>query len=102
MDFQRTQKLEKNKSNILYKDEKGNNINISLIGFFKIEQLEKEFIMYSIIDDDKNNLDGYILLGEVLRNNDSIQILGIKENEKELVLAYYNEISKQLGEDDNE
>ena len=31
-----------------------------------------------------------------------MQILGILPEEKDVVVAYYNEISTQLGEDDNE
>ena len=31
-----------------------------------------------------------------------MQILGILPEEKDMVVAYYNEISTQLGEDDDE
>lgn len=82
-------------------DENENLITVSLIGFFQISELNKEFIIYSLVDDDMNNEDGYILLGEVVRDNDNIQILGINPSDKNLVLAYYNEISKQLGDDDD-
>ncbi|MBE6147235.1 MAG: hypothetical protein E7168_02750 [Firmicutes bacterium] len=86
---------------IKYIDSNGNIMNISVIGFFKIPELEKEFIMYSLTDNTSNEY-GYVLLGEVVKINDKAQILGILSNEKELVVAYYNEISKQLGEDSNE
>ena len=87
---------------INYKDEQGNNINISVVGFFKISELEKEFIMYSVVDDDIENDDGFILLGEVIRSDDDVRIVGIDSNEKEMVVAYYNEISGQIGGNDNE
>ena len=87
---------------INYKDEQGNNINISVVGFFKISELEKEFIMYSVVDDDIENDDGFILLGEVIRSGDDVRIVGIDSNEKEMVVAYYNEISGQIGGNDNE
>ena len=32
---------------IKYKDENGKEMTISLMGFFKVPELEKEFIMYS-------------------------------------------------------
>ena len=49
------------------------------------------------MDDDSNNSNGAMLLGEVVRNGDNIEILGILKEEKDLVVAYYNEISTQLG-----
>lgn len=82
---------------INYKDENGNNINVSVMGFFRIPDLDKEFIMYSFIDDNNSNDEGLVLLGEVLRDGDDIQIVGIESSEKEMVIAYYNEISEQLG-----
>ena len=36
-------------------DDKGNLMTIPFIGFFKIPDLEKEFIMYSFTDNDINN-----------------------------------------------
>lgn len=86
-----------------FKDSTGNYINISLIGFFRIPDLEKEYIMYSITDENIDNKYGHILLGEVIRNDDdSIQILGILDSEKDMVVAYYNEISNQIGGNENE
>lgn len=83
-------------------DENRNVMTVSLLGFFSILELQKEFVMYSFVDDDTNNPDGYILLGEVIRNDDNIQILGIIPEEERIVLAYYNEISKQIGDDNDE
>lgn len=88
---------------ITYKDAEGNIMNVSLIGFFRIPDLEKEFIMYGLMDDDSTNENGYVMLGEVVKNeNNEYQILGIDPNEKEMVLAYYNEISDQVGGADYE
>ena len=87
---------------IIYKDSNGNMMNVSVIGFFSISELEKEFVMYGLVDDDKNNEDGHVLLGEVIRNDDDVQIVGILPDEKELVVAYYNEISTQIGEEDDD
>ena len=41
-----------------YVDSKGNVMNVSVMGFFRIPDLEKEFIMYAFVDDDDNNSDG--------------------------------------------
>lgn len=87
---------------ISYKDENGNTMNVSIMGFFRIPELEKEFVMYSFVDDDSSNDEGLVLLGEVLRNNGDIQIVGIESSEKEMVVAYYNEISEQIGGSEDE
>lgn len=84
---------------ITYKNEEENIITISVIGFFKVPELEKEFIMYSFTDDDSSKQNGLVLLGEIIKEEDNIQILGIDSNEKDLVLAYYNEVINQIGEE---
>ena len=87
------------KKEIIIKDENQNDVVVSVIGEFKIDELQKEFIMYSVVDND--SADGLVLVGEVLRDDDgNIQVLGIKEDELDLVKAFYNEISNQLGKED--
>ena len=85
-----------------YVDSKGNVMNVSVMGFFRIPDLDKEFIMYAFVDDDDNNSDGRVLLGEVIRENGDMQILGIESSEKDLVVAYYNEVITQLGGNEDE
>ena len=80
-----------------YTDQNGNTMNIEAIKIFKIDELGKEYIIYSIMDNDDSNPDGELLFGEIIRNDDSIQILGILPNEENIVIAYYNEIKNQLG-----
>ena len=87
---------------IRFVDESGKEMTISLIGYFKISELGKEFIMYSMVDDDSNNDIGHVILGEVVREEGVVQILGIESEEKDMVLAYYNEISNQIGGSENE
>ena len=58
--------------------------------------------MYAFVDDDDNNSDGRVLLGEVIRENGDMQILGIESSEKDLVVAYYNEVITQLGGNEDE
>ena len=82
---------------ITFKDENGNNMSISIIGYFKVDELDKEFIMYGLVDDDSSNEDGHVLLGEVLREENDTKILGIESSEKDLVIAYYNEVINQIG-----
>lgn len=85
---------------IIIKDENQNDIEISILGEFKINELEKEYIMYSIIDKDEEVTEGKVIIGEVIRDENSVQVIGIKEDEKDLVLAFFNEISEQIGNED--
>ena len=87
---------------ITIKDNDGNNLNISVIGFFRIPELEKEFVMYGLVDDDETKENGHVLLGEVIREEDNIRIEGIDSEEKDLVVAYYNEVINQIGDEENE
>lgn len=87
---------------ITIKDNDGNNLNISVIGFFRIPELEKEFVMYGLVDDDETKENGHVLLGEVIREEDNIRIEGIESEEKDLVVAYYNEVINQIGGNENE
>lgn len=84
------------------KDENGNKIEISVLGMFEIPDLEKKYIMYGITNDDETKENGAVLLGEVVGEGENLKILGILPEEKDIVVAYYNEISTQLGENDDE
>lgn len=84
------------------KNQFNNDITISLIGTFKIDALNKEFIIYSLTDAIDENPNGEIILGELVREENNIQVLGIEKEEQDLVVAFYNEISKQIGEDEDE
>ena len=88
------------KKEIIVKNENQEDIEISVLGGFGLEELKKEFIMYSIINKDDNSDQGLVLIGEVVRDGDNVQILGIKEEEKELVSEFYNEIENQLGKEE--
>lgn len=83
------------------RDENGNKIDVSVLGMFEIPDLEKKFIMYGITNDDETKENGAVLLGEVIGEGADMKIVGLLPEEKDIVVAYYNEISTQLGEDDN-
>ena len=84
------------------RDENGNKVTVSVMGMFEIPDLEKKYVMYSILNEDDSISYGGVLLGELLGEGEDIQVLGILPEEKDMVVAYYNEISTQLGEDENE
>ena len=82
---------------VIIQNEQGENINISVLGSFEIPDLKREFMMYSMVDENKDNSLGAVLIGELLKDGDKLQVVGIPDEEKEMVVAYYNEISEQMG-----
>ena len=84
---------------MIIKSEDGKDITISIVGEFRVEELDKEYIIYSIVDSDENNDMGGILIGEVDREDDEVKVLGIKDDERDMVMAFYKEISNQVGEE---
>lgn len=80
-------------------DQSGNTININVIGTFQIPELNnREYIMYSFVDENPNNEMGKVILGEVIRNGKEMRVLGIKNSEINLVTAFFNEIVYSEGE----
>ena len=90
--------VSKVKDELIIKGSNGEDITVSVMGSFKVESLGKEYIMYSLVDDNPNNMDGIVMIGEVLRDGESVEVVGIKDEEKDIVLSFYKEISDQLGE----
>ncbi len=86
---------------IKVKNEEGKEITIKSLGTFRIEELGKEYVMYSLNDDKPETELGAILLGELVQDeNGNYQVLGILDSEREMVVAFYNEIATQVGGSD--
>ena len=72
---------------VTIQNEQGENINITVIGTFEIPDLKKEYMMYSMEDENEENGLGAILIGELLKDEDKIKVAGVPEEEKEMVVA---------------
>lgn len=81
--------------------ENGDTIMVSILGAFRVEALNKEYAMYSLVNDNPDNENGAVLLGEVVREDGKVKVLDILEEEVDLVVAFYNEIANQIGEKNN-
>ena len=82
---------------IVIQDENNNDIKVSCLGIFQIPGLDKQYIIYSLINDNSDK--AAVLIGEyIIDSNGNHKVLGVKESEKDLVIAYSNEIINQLGE----
>ena len=85
------------------KNDEGKEITIKSLGCFRIEELGKEYIMYSLNDDKPETELGAVLLGEIIEDEDgNKQVVGVLDSEQEMVLAFYNEIATQVGGNGNE
>jgi uncharacterized protein YrzB (UPF0473 family) len=85
-------------SEIKVKNDEGKEITVKSLGSFRVEELGKEFIMYSLNDDKPETELGAILLGELIQDEDgNYEVVGILDEEREMVLAFYNEIATQIG-----
>jgi uncharacterized protein YrzB (UPF0473 family) len=83
---------------IKVKNDEGKEITVKSLGTFKIEELGKEYVMYSLNDDKPETELGAILLGELIQDEDgNYQVVGILDEEREMVVAFYNEIATQVG-----
>ena len=83
---------------IKVKNDEGKEITVKSLGTFRVEDLGKEFIMYSLNDDKPETELGAILLGELIQDEEgNYQVVGILDSEREMVLAFYNEIATQVG-----
>ena len=81
--------------------ENGDTIMVSILGAFRVETLNKEYAMYSLVNDNPDNENGAVLLGEVVREDDKVKVLDILEEEVDLVVAFYDEIANQIGGKNN-
>lgn len=81
--------------------ENGDTIMVSILGAFRVEALNKKYAMYSLVNDNPDNENGAVLLGEVVREDDKVKVLDILEEEVDLVVAFYNEIANQIGGKNN-
>lgn len=70
-------------------NEKGDEIKVDIIMQFKIEELEKEYIVYTINDDGKSE-DVYVCISEIEEKDGYYELKLIPEKEKNLVLVFYD------------
>ncbi len=78
---------------VTVKRENGEDIKIEIILSFKVEELNKQYIVYTI-NDDKTSAEVPILISEIDSNTQRIK--SIPESQKDIVLKMYNEIKEKI------
>jgi len=76
-------------------NEFGQEITIEIILSFIIEELNKEYVVYTINDDGISN-DVNIIISEIEYINNIPKIKSIPEEEKEMVILFYNNVKKSI------
>ena len=78
-------------------DENGNEIKIDIIMQFRIEELNKEYAIFTVNDDGVSE-DAYINITELAKDETGgYQLKMIPENEKSMVLAFYDSIRDSIN-----
>ena len=77
-------------------NEKNEIITIEILIGFKIEEIGKEYVAYTINDDNLSDT-VTVLISEIDYDNDIPKIVPIKEDEKEMVLLFYNNLKKSMN-----
>ncbi len=78
-------------------DENGQEIKIDIIMQFRIEELNKEYVLYTINDDGVSE-DAFINISEIEKDaTGSYQLKLIPENEKNMVLTFYDSIRDSIN-----
>ena len=76
-------------------NENGENVKIDVIMRFKIEEYNKEYIVYTINDDGKSE-DVYVCIAGIVENNGKMQLRLIPEQEKNMVLVFYDNLRDSI------
>jgi len=81
---------------VTVKKENGETIKIEIILAFRVEETKKEYIAYTMNDDEKSEV-GMVLISEI--DPQTNKIIKIPESDKEIVLKYYEEAKNAVLED---
>ncbi|MBR2138462.1 MAG: DUF1292 domain-containing protein [Bacilli bacterium] len=84
------------KNEKVFINENGEEIKIEIVFSFRLEELNKNYIAYTINDDDSLPT-ALIFISELDPNTN--QIISIKEEEKEMVMTAYEEFKKGVFEE---
>ena len=78
-----------------FKFEDGTELTFEILINFKVEELDKEYIAYTLNDDNVSET-VKVMINEVVYNGDVPELRGSPEEEKESVIAIYNGIKDNI------
>ena len=83
------------KNSITVSNVDGELLEIELLVGFKVEGIGKEYIAYTINDDDMRE-EVEVFISEVSYENEVPKVVPIKEDEKEMVLMFYSSLRSSI------
>ena len=78
-----------------FRFEDGNELTVEILIGFKVEELNKEYIAYTLNDDNVSDT-VKVMINEVVYNGDVPELRGIPEEEKERVIEIYNGVKNNI------
>ena len=76
-------------------DAEGNALNIEILATFRIEEIKKQYVIYTLNDDGVSE-DVTLLINEYVIGNDQPKIVPIPKEEVNLVLTFYNNLRNNI------
>ncbi len=76
-------------------NENGDTVKIDVIMRFKVEEYDKEYIVYTINDDGKSE-DVYVNIAGITEENGQMKLRLIPEQEKNMVLIFYDNLRDSI------
>lgn len=72
-------------------DVEGNELNIEILLTFRVEEINKKYVVYTI-DDDGVSEEVTLLINEFIMENNQPKVVPIPKEEVNLVLTFYNNL----------
>ena len=76
-------------------NENGDNIKIDVIMKFRVEEFDKEYVVYTINDDGQSE-DVYVNIAGIEERDGKYQLRLIPEKEKNMVLVFYDNLRDSI------
>ena len=77
------------------RDVEGNELNIEILITFRVEELNKKYVVYTI-DDDGVSEEVTLLINEFIIENNQPKVVPIPKEEVNLVLTFYNNLRENI------
>ena len=78
-------------------NEMGQSVMIDIIGQFKIDEADREYVFYTLNDDGISD-DVIILIAQIVMEDGKAKIISIPEKEQNMVVAFFNNMKDSICE----
>lgn len=78
-------------------NEMGQSVTIDIIGQFRIDEVDRQYVIYTLNDDGVSE-ELIILIAQVEMENGKMKLLSIPDKERNMVVAFFNNIKDNICE----